>query len=229
MAHSTLSPRVQTHRFLLDHAFYPVAVCTAFCAAMLAGRYAVSGTRHYGFLAWNLFLAWLPYLLALWAVSLRRAAPDARGPWRVVGLMWLLFLPNAPYIVTDFLHLLRQRPFPILYDLTLIFAFAWTGLLLGLVSMKMMQEQVAQSRGRLVGWSFVVVASGLTGVGIYVGRVLRWNSWHVVTRPGRIFDTFADALADPFSRISAIAHVAVFAGLVLLCYVSLIGLRRGRD
>ena len=71
-------PERGVHRFLTAHGFYAVAVSTAFCAVLLTGRYVVSGTRQYGFLVWNLVLAWLPYAFAVWAVSTRRTDPRAR-------------------------------------------------------------------------------------------------------------------------------------------------------
>jgi len=214
------------HRFLKTHGFYAVAVSTAFCAVLFVGRVVVSGTRDYRFLVWNLFLAWLPYAFAVWAVSVRQKAPQARRAAILPGILWLLFLPNAPYIVTDFLHLLQERPFPILYDVALIFAFAWTGLLLGLISIGMMQDLVRRSRGRIIGWAFVFGTAMLTGVGMYVGRVLRWNSWHVLTRPKRIVSTLAEAMTNPFDHLTALGHVGVFAALVLLCHASVRALRR---
>jgi len=219
-------PARDIHRFLITHGFYAVAVSTAFCAILLTGRYVVSGTKQYGFLVWNLFLAWLPYAFAMWAVSTRRTDPRARKAGILPGILWILFLPNAPYIVTDFLHLLQERPFPILYDVALIFAFAWTGLLLGLISIGLMQDMIRQTRGRAMGWLFVFATAMLTGVGMYVGRVLRWNSWDVLTRPNRIVAAFTEAISDPLAHLGALGHVGVFAALVLLCHASVRALRR---
>ena len=55
-------------------------------------------------MVWNLFLAWLPYLWSLWAVSIQRRQP--RRWWRLLlpATLRLLFFPNAPYLVTDLIH-----------------------------------------------------------------------------------------------------------------------------
>src|SRR3954463_6617117 len=126
-------PRLSTvHRFCRAHLVYPLALSTLLCVVLIVARVAVSNSRHYQFLGWNLFLAWLPYAFAMWFVVVRWREP-ARPAKRILpAVLWVLFLPNAPYIMTDFNHLLHWRAFPLMYDIVMIFAFAWTGLLLGL-------------------------------------------------------------------------------------------------
>jgi uncharacterized membrane protein len=142
-------------------------------------------------------------------------------------VLWALFLPNAPYIVTDFVHLLHLRPFRIMYDIVLIFAFAWTGLLLGFTSLLLLQNLVREQLGRPAAAAFVLAATLLAGVGVYVGRFLRWNSWHVLTRPGALARTTLDALLNPLQHTGAVAHSLVFATVTLLCYLTFLALRRG--
>src|SRR5690349_2260855 len=97
------------HSFFRHSLFYPLAVSTLLCAVLFAGRMILSGSYHYRFLAWNLFLAWLPYVFALVVVKIH--ADPFRRKWKLwlAGVLWALFLPNAPYIVTDFNHLLHLR------------------------------------------------------------------------------------------------------------------------
>ena len=119
------------HRFCRVHLVYPLALSTLLCVVLIVARVVVSNSRHYQFLVWNLFLAWLPYAFALWVIATRRRTPGRVAKAALPAALWLLFLPNAPYIMTDFNHLLHWRAFPLMYDIVLIFAFAWTGLLLG--------------------------------------------------------------------------------------------------
>src|SRR5689334_3878878 len=96
---------------------------SAFSLALLAGRLAATGSASFAFLGWNLFLAWVPFAVAL---ALRRLDGAGRlTPLRTgaLGAVWLAFLPNAPYIVTDFLHL-RVRPgVPLWFDVVLLACF----------------------------------------------------------------------------------------------------------
>lgn len=213
------------HRFLQGHLFYPVLFSTALCAILLAGRVVISGERSYGFLVWNLFLAWLPYALAAWLVVIRRGEPGR--PWRLIlpAALWLAFLPNAPYLVTDFKHLLSPRAFPLYYDIALVFAFAWAGLLLGLTSLYLVQREVAAALGRVTAAAFVVAVAMTTGAGVYIGRFLRWNTWDLWTRPRMIFGTLGDALLNPWDHTHALAHAATFGVVVLLCHLTFLTLR----
>src|SRR5450756_2440321 len=116
-------------------------------------RIAWTRDLHYGVLVWNLFLAWLPLLFALLARETFRT--EQQKTWRLLGLAgaWFLFFPNAPYILTDLIHL------------TLILLCAFTGLMLGFVSLYFMQAIVARMFGRVAGWLFVALAVGLGSLG----------------------------------------------------------------
>lgn len=213
------------HEFLRAHLFYPLALSTALCLILIAARVILSGSSNYLFLLWNLSLAWLPYLFALWIVLLRRREPQRRWKLLLPGLLWLLFLPNAPYIVTDFNHLLHRRAFPLMYDIVLIFAFAWTGLLLGVASLHLLEGMVRRAWGGVASAGFVVASAALAGVGIYLGRFLRWNSWDVLHRPDDLLATLLDAIHNPMAHTYAIGHTLVFTILLLICHLTFVTLR----
>lgn len=184
-----------------------LALASAACVGLVAARALHAGFADYGFLVWNLFLAWIPFGLALIVYDGARRGRSSR--WlAVVGLAWLLFLPNAPYIVTDFVHLGRHAGAPIWFDATMVAAFAGTGLLLGFLSLSLVQAVVARRLGRGAAWAFVVAVFGLTSVGIYLGRVLRFNSWDALVAPHALLDALWAPLADPY------AHRKVLAVLV---------------
>jgi uncharacterized membrane protein len=214
------------HEFFRFHLFYPLALSTALCFVLIVARVILSNSHNYEFLVWNLFLAWLPYLFALWIVAIRHREPDRR--WKLVlpALLWMLFLPNAPYIMTDFNHLLNRRAFPLMYDIVLIFAFAWTGLLLGLTSLHLLQGLVRRAWGRIAAMGFVLAATLLAGAGIYLGRFLRWNSWDILKRPGDMLLTLADVFRNPLEHTHAIGHTLVFATVVLICHLTFATLRQ---
>jgi uncharacterized membrane protein len=214
------------HEFLRTHLFYPVALSTALCMALIVARVVISGSSNYEFLDWNLFLAWLPYLFALWILTIRRR--ESGRPWKLVlpGALWMLFLPNAPYIVTDFNHLLHRRAFPLMYDIVLIFAFAWTGLLLGVASLHLLEGSVRRAWGKVAAAGFVVASAALAGAGIYLGRFLRWNSWDVLKRPGDMIATLVDVVHNPMEHTYAIGHSLVFTTMLLICHVTFVAFRQ---
>jgi len=193
---------------------------SAMCIALVAGRTLYSHTHHFQTLVWNLFLAWIPLLLAalIYRIATRRADLTR---WILVpaALVWLLFFPNAPYIVTDLVHLGQYHDnVPGWFDVMLVAWFAWTGLLLGVVSLRLMQEIVARARGSRVGWLFVVLVTAAGSLGIYVGRFLRWNSWTVFQAPVTLADTGWDRVSQPDAGELMLGFAVLFALLFLFVY-----------
>ena len=204
---------------------------SAMCIAMVAGRTLYSHTHHFQTLVWNLFLAWIPLLLAalIYRIATRRADLTR---WILVpaALVWLLFFPNAPYIVTDLVHLGQYHDnVPGWFDVMLVAWFAWTGLLLGVVSLRLMQEIVVRARGSRVGWLFVVLVTAAGSLGIYVGRFLRWNSWDVFQAPLALADTAWDRANQPDAGEHMLGFTLLFALLFLFVYGTVYLLARPRD
>jgi uncharacterized membrane protein len=145
------------------------------------------------------------------------------------GLTWLVFLPNAPYLVTDLVHLGRSTG---LWRHVLQFGFAsWTGVLLGVVSLRVIHVEVDRRSGTFAGWLVVAATVALCAVGVVIGRFQRWNSWDLLTRPGEVASTTWVWASSPFDHVqsSAVAAaVALFFGLAYLTAWSLDGLSGGR-
>ncbi|MEO6760155.1 MAG: DUF1361 domain-containing protein, partial [Saprospiraceae bacterium] len=127
----------------------------------------------YLFLIWNLFLAWIPYLAALRVDQLQRRAGSRWSQGMLLGI-WLAFLPNAPYIVTDFVHFRPLAPIPLWFDLVLLFATASTGLLLGLLSLRETHWTLRRWLSPGPSWVLILGAIGLAGFGVWLGRFQRW-------------------------------------------------------
>jgi len=204
---------------------------SAMCIALVAGRTLYSHTNHFQFLVWNLFLAWIPLVLAalIYRIAVRRGDP-ARLIVVPVALVWLLFFPNAPYIVTDFVHLGQFHDnVPGWFDVMLIAWYAWTGLLLGVVSLRLMQEIAARAAGNIAGWLLVVLVTAAGSVGIYFGRFLRWNSWDVFQAPLALADTGWDRANQPDAGERMLGFAVLFALLFLFVYATVYLLARPRD
>lgn len=200
--------------------FYPVAGLTLLGGALLAARDWSTGGWHYRFLVWNTFLAWIPYACSVFADRLDRWRPASWGWLILLAVAWLAFLPNAPYILTDFIHLRHAPPSWFRYDAVLIGTFAAAGCLLGIVSIQIMQRLVRRHAGGLWGWLFAAGVLGLSGVGIYMGRVLRWNSWDLLTSPDEIANTLFGVVADPLDHRRAIVLSVILAVFLMGCYVA---------
>ena len=200
--------------------FFLLAGATIFSVAIWRVRSEVSGTVHYAFLIWNLFLAWIPFMIAYftYAASLRRKQIYIVVP--IAAFFWLIFFPNAPYILTDFQHLAGVwRDVPVWYDVMLLIWFAFTGLLLGMVSLFLMQEIIRREFGRWVGWGFVALVAGLSSAGIYMGRFLRWNSWDILQNPAGLAIYTFERMLDP--SLQAIGFTTLFATFFLFLYITL--------
>jgi uncharacterized membrane protein len=194
-------------------------LATAFCLGLLFVRKHYTG---YGFrfLAWNLFLAWVPFAFAILAYDSSKRG--FRLSFIPLAALWLLFFPNAPYIVTDLFHLRDLAGVaPLWYDVLLFTAFAWTGLLLGLISLYLMQTAVRRLVGSFLSWVAVVAALGLASFGIYLGRFERWNSWDAVNRPHALLASIHAHLAEPTAYPHAVAYTALFTGFLTVAYLVL--------
>lgn len=218
------------HRRLLAHAFYPLLLSTALAVAVLAARIYTTRSMQFAFLVWNLFLAWIPYVLSLVAVA---AAPRLKKT-RLVLLAplfaaWLLFFPNAFYVVTDLVHLAPRGHVPLWFDIGLLATTAWTGTFLATTSLRAMHGIVHARFGWAIGWCFAISCLCLGALGIYLGRFWRWNSWDMVLRPqARVFE-LASLFVHPFRHQSGWAFIALFSAFSFVCYLTLRGAPRATD
>ena len=177
--------------------------------AMIVVRQAYSGEPVHRWLVWNLFLAWVPLLFAL-AVYDGARRGIGRLPLLALGALWLLFFPNAPYLVTDLKYVGQFSDVPLWYDVVLLSTGAWAGLALGFISLYLMHAVARRAWGALNAWLAVGFALALSSFGVFLGRFERWNSWDVFTDPGLIARQLADGLANPLDYPRALAVTAVF-------------------
>jgi uncharacterized membrane protein len=197
-----------------------LVLLSLFSVALIGVRYLYSSEPLFGWLIWNLLLAWIPFGLAILIYDRHRAGTR---PLRLLPLaaLWLLFLPNAPYIVTDFKHLIPSPVVPLWVDIVVIAAPAWTGMLLGFLSLYLVQAVVRSLAGARVAWAAAVLVLGLASFGIYLGRVLRWNSWDVFANP-HVLGDLGGVVADP----RAIGMTVLLAGFLTSSYLVLYALMR---
>lgn len=185
------------------------------------------------FLNWNLLLAWIPLLCVLW---LRNYLKTGRWlSWQAIGasLLWLAFLPNSFYIVSDLMHLNRIYTDNPLYYAVLLFSYSLSGLLLGLVSLYIMQKQIAKRVNETISIYFATAIIMFTSFAIYFGRYLRWSSWDIILNPaGLVFDV-SDRILNPelygqTFAVSAILFVFIFSiYLAFWLFASVTDIKKG--
>jgi uncharacterized membrane protein len=142
-----------------------------------------------------------------------------------LGLAWILpFFPNAPYILTDFVHLGPAAGVPLWLDAGLISMFAFTGLLLGYASLYLVQVVVREVAGAAAAWAAAFGALSLASVGIYLGRFVRLNSWDVLTDPGFVVGLVRVRLSEPLGNPELIAVTGFFTIFLTLMYLVIYGL-----
>ena len=200
--------------------FFLLAGATIFSVAIWRVRAEFSGTGRYGFLIWNLFLAWIPFIIAYFTYTLTLNRKWIYVVIPIAAFLWLIFFPNAPYILTDFQHLAYpSNDLPVWYDVMMLIWFAFTGLLLGMVSLFLMQEIIRREFGRWAGWTFVALVTSLTSTGVYVGRFLRWNSWDILRNPIGLAAYTFERIQNP--SLQAIGFTGLFAAFFLFLYITL--------
>lgn len=197
-------------------------LASAFCAALVIGRIVHTGVPNFVYLIWNLFLAWIPFAIAIAVVVYDRYRHGARPALLVgLGVLWLLFFPNAPYILTDFVHLNRDPLSPLWYDAITITSFAFMGLLLGFASLYLMQSVVRRAVGARAGWSLVAAAIVLGSLGIYIGRFVRLNSWDTFSHPRLLLAIARVRVHEPLGNPKLIAVTLLFTGFLGVAYLVL--------
>lgn len=169
------------------------------CFGFSIFRFMYTDTRVFLFLNWNLFLAFIPWALTTITIIKPNILNNRITILILLGA-WILFFPNAPYILTDLFHLRLKQSMPIWFDLVLILSFAWTGLLFGFLGLWDIERILRKS----VHNTWVTITSigllFLGSFGIYVGRYLRWNSWDIITEPFNLIYDIGDRIINPFEH-----------------------------
>jgi uncharacterized membrane protein len=197
-----------------------LGAATIFCMVLARVRFSEDADNRYDylFLVRNLFLAWIPVLIAL----ITQGVQTSRRTFFVIlpftCLIWLVFFPNAPYLLTDFQHLRLYHDSPKLwFDVILVIWFAFTGLFLGLVSLYVMQRLVRITFGSTAAWLFVLAAALLSSSGIYIGRFFRLTSWEVLRNPIQFGGDLLEQVRN--SGSSSPAFVGLYTLFLLFVYL----------
>lgn len=192
------------------------------CFACSIARCLISGTSGFLFLNWNLFLAGLPLLFSRLLIY-----NDKITPAKIFLLlpMWMLFFPNAPYILTDLFHLGNSKTMPKWFDLIMILMFAWAGLFAGFKSLQDIQRMLMKFISRRMSLLVIMGLLFSAAFGVYIGRFERWNSWDLITHPFAVGHDVLEKIIHPFSHLRTWG-VTLMLGTLLNAIWFSIGLMR---
>jgi uncharacterized membrane protein len=190
-----------------------------FSCLLVVARIIHTGRLTFGLMPWNLFLAYVPYFIS--TMFTQHGQEINKGLKAVVLIIWLLFIPNSFYILTDLFHLAdnhRDPRVPEWFDLVLILSFAWNGLVLGILSIRQVEKLLAPQASSLGRWVFLCPVMALNSFGVYIGRYLRYNSWDVVTSPVDLLVDIIRIVVHPLRYRDAWDMIVCYSVLLTLMY-----------
>lgn len=186
--------------------------------ALLLARMVSTSSNDFWFLAWNLLLGWIPLGFAWWLVRRLTTSRWLTFANVVLSLLWLGFLPNAFYIVSDFIHIRDTGDISMLFDIVMLTSFTFNGFVLGYISLYMVHQQLRSRLSRLQADGLVGLVLLMCSFAIYLGRHLRWNSWDILVNPfGLIFDA-SEPFVNPSSHPQAFTTTLMFFVLLASIY-----------
>jgi len=186
---------------------------TVFCLSLLVFRLVYTESMFLIFLCWNLFLAAIPWLIASVLTHFQQFH-NQKYIFIIMLFAWMLFFPNAPYILTDLFHLNKGGLMPQWFDLILILSFAWTGLIFGFFSLMRLEKTAQNLMPPFWVKTTIAILLFLSSFGIYLGRFLRWNSWDIISDPLGLMIAIGERIIFPFAH-SRTWGVTLLLGILL--------------
>jgi uncharacterized membrane protein len=191
---------------------------------LLLLRVKITNSTYLLFLIWNLFLAFIPYFLSS-SIFKNFFNKSKKTQNSLYELVWLLFIPNSFYILTDFTHLHFKTTFQFSLDMLIISSFSFVGFYVGLLSIHTMRQLVIAKYGNTKGNIFILTISFLSAFGIFLGRVLRFNSWDIISKPIQLASTSINAL---FS-LETIIYTLQLGTIILISYILFYYWKQNKD
>jgi uncharacterized membrane protein len=149
------------------------------------------------FLNWNLVLAWLPLVFALWLTYYLKTKPWISWAAAGITLLWLGFLPNSFYLISDLMHLNSIYTLDPLFYAVMIFSYCFNGLILGFASLYLVHYQLLKRMKSNYAHIIVGIVILLCSFAIYLGRYLRWSTWDVIVNPAGVIFDVSDRFINP--------------------------------
>jgi uncharacterized membrane protein len=189
-----------------------IRILLSLSVILIVGRIVLFGTSSLDYLFWNLFLACLPFVISAVLLFYNRRKKLSPVVFTSGVVIWLLLLPNAPYIITDLIHIGYGHTSTVLYTIVLIFTCAFTGLALGMHSLSHMDQVFKSHFSYRTASVFLIASMFLASVGICFGRFMRFNSWDIVIHSGN----FLQIIGGIFMHPELYTYVYIMTGTFFL-------------
>lgn len=207
---------VARNGFVVSLVYLSIVSAGFFAAGAISNR-----SLELWYLLWNLFLAWLPLVFAIWLTRVLRNAAWSSWQGLLPTLLWLGFLPNSFYMVSDFIHLQDYQRVNIVYDTAMFASFVITSLFLGYASLYLVHVELAKRlRSRLTAWVWIGVVLVMCSFAIYLGRDLRLNTWDLLISPAGILFEVSDIILRPSQHGLAFTTTATFFVFLTSAYIA---------
>jgi uncharacterized membrane protein len=175
----------------------------------------------FGYLPWNLLLAWVALFVALWLEHILHRSLWSSWYALFVTALWLAFLPNTFYMISDFVHIQETTRVDLLYDVVMFSSFIFNGVILGFLSLAVVHWQLTKRVTSKVSAAIIGLVILLCSFAIYIGRDLRWSTWDIVTNPSSLLVDVSDRVLNPREHPQAFTTTISFFVLLTSVYVIL--------
>lgn len=169
----------------------------------------------FDYLSWNLVLAWLPLIFAIRLTAVLKRKLWSSWEALVLSVLWMVFLPNSFYMISDFIHLQDVSQSSADYVALILTSFIYTGVTLGFSSLFLIHLHLKRRLRPVHAGLWIGTTLFISSIAIYFGRDLRWNSWNILTNPGGLLFDISDRLFHIFSYPQMV--ISILAFFTLLC------------
>lgn len=184
-------------------------------------RVFVTGSHDYSFIPGNLALAWVSLLVIVVLAKRLKTTRWQSGQNILLTIVWLAFLPNAWYVLTDFIHVYPNGEISQLYDIVLISTLVFSGFAIGLTGLSLFYKEICRRYNPGTSILLTEAVILLSSFAVFLGRDLRWNTWDVLTNPGSVVVNVSDQVTDPLGNQRGLNVTILFFILISFLYWAL--------
>lgn len=208
---------LQAHKY--RRVIYALMLTNSVSVLLFLLRLVGAENFRYWFMVWNLFLAWIAPIIAWWLA--KRLRNTAWLTWKnvILTVLWLGFLPNSFYMVSDLIHVQQTGEVSIIFDAVLFTSFIFNGFIAGYIGVFFLHRELIRKRSTIKSYGVILAIFALCGYAIYLGRVLRWNTWDALFQPAGIIFDVSDSILNPLSHPQAFVVTLSFTLLISSFYV----------
>lgn len=199
--------------------FALLLVTNTVSVTLFALRLIGADNFRYWFMLWNLTLAWIAPFIALWLVA--RLKNHSWKQWFniVLTLTWLLFLPNSFYMVSDLIHVQQTGEVSIIFDAVLFASFIFNGFIAGYIGTYLVHRELIKRLSVIKTYAVITGVFVLCSYAIYLGRILRWNTWDALLQPAALLFDISDTFLRPLEHGQAFVITGSFTLLIGTFYL----------